>query len=151
MVLISGQVATLDLQQESRSAFPPPTQQISQIRCSKLICLRQQISYLSTTTNQPAVASIDNPFKDCSAFEANPPPHGTLVRRPPPTPKHTPQDCYTTSKGNHECHLACDPGYATSGPSVVPCMYQPSYHTHHHLLFSFLGEVKQQSSPVNHL
>jgi len=49
------------------------------------------------------------PDQDCSAFEANPPPHGTL-------------DCYTTSKGNHECHLACDPGYATSGPSVVPCM-----------------------------
>ena len=27
-----------------------------------------------------------------------------------------------TSEGK-KCHMSCDPGYATPGPSVVPCMY----------------------------
>jgi len=46
--------------------------------------------------------------EDCSAIVANPPPHGTL-------------ECYTTNEGKDECHLSCDPGFATPGPSIVPC------------------------------
>jgi len=58
----------------------------------------------------PAIIEPTQPTKpeDCSALEDNPPPHGTL-------------DCYATSEGR-ECHLSCDPGFATPGPSVVPCM-----------------------------
>jgi len=46
--------------------------------------------------------------EDCSALEDSDPPHGT-------------PDCYMTSEGK-KCHMSCDPGYATPGPSVVPCM-----------------------------
>lgn len=63
----------------------------------------------------PSCPSTPNPTspkppspEDCSSLAANPPDHGTL-------------ECYTSGSGKDECYLFCDPGYATTGPSVVPC------------------------------
>jgi len=67
----------------------------------------------SCHSGPPKCPSIIEPTQptqpeDCSALEDSDPPHGT-------------PDCYMTSEGK-KCHMSCDPGYATPGPSVVPCM-----------------------------
>jgi len=48
-------------------------------------------------------APTNAPPQDCNELANNPPPHGKL-------------ECY-----DEKCHLRCDPGFATTGPSIVVC------------------------------
>jgi len=57
----------------------------------------------------PSRSTVHPPSpEDCKALSENPPSHGAW-------------DCYKNSDGKDECHLFCDPGFVTPGPSVVSC------------------------------
>jgi len=47
-------------------------------------------------------------LQDCSSLRASPPNDGHL-------------DCYRLPNGEEECHLRCNPGFATTGSSVISC------------------------------
>jgi len=56
---------------------------------------------------KPSVA-----LQDCSSLRASPPNDGHL-------------DCYSLPSGEEECHLECNPGFATAGSSVISCSGPP--------------------------
>jgi len=47
-------------------------------------------------------------LQDCTSLRASPPSDGHL-------------DCYSLPNGEEECHLRCNPGFATTGSSVISC------------------------------
>jgi len=51
-------------------------------------------------------------LQDCTSLRASPPNDGHL-------------DCYSLPNGDEECHLRCNPGFATTGSSIISCSGPP--------------------------